>query len=119
MRHALLLLALASAALLTGCATYSTTSVGGRTTVAVENTGWYLFSFIPLGSGDHDSPNHCSCNIFQNSVTAENNMTILKKAMLAEKAYKAENVVTYWSDERVLFFLLKRYACHTSAELFK
>lgn len=107
------------AALLAGCATYSTTSAGGRTTVAIENTGWYLFNFIPLGSGDHDNPNHCSCNIFQNSVSAENNMTILKKAMLAEKAYKAENVVTYWTDERVLLILLKRYACHTSAELFK
>ena len=119
MKSLLLSLAMISAVLLTGCATYSTTSAGGRTTVAIENTGWFLFDFIPLGSGDHESPNRCTCNIFQNSVSVGSNMTILKKAMLAEKAYKAENVVTYWSDERVLFFLLKRYACHTSAELFK
>lgn len=105
--------------LLAGCATYTTTSIGGRTTVAIQNTGWYLFNFIPLGSGDHDNPNHCSCNLFQNSVSLESNMTILKKAMVSEKAYKAENVASRWTDERVFFILLKRYACHTSAELIK
>lgn len=107
------------AVLLSGCATYTTTSAGGRTTVDVQNTGWYLFNFIPLGSGDHDAPNGFGCNIFQNSVSLENNMKILKKAMIAENAYKAENVVSRWTDEKVLFILLKRYACHTSAELIK
>lgn len=107
------------AATISGCATYTTSSVGGRTTVDVQNTGWYLFSFIPLGSGDHDDPNTCGCKIFSNSVSLENNMKILKKAMIAEQAYKAENVVSRWTDERVFFILLKRYACHTSAELIK
>lgn len=107
------------AALLSGCATYTTTSVGGRTTVAVQNTGWYLFNFIPLGSGNYNNPNHCGCKIFSNSVSLENNMKILKKAMIAEQAYKAENVVSRWTDERVFFILLKRYACLTSAELIK
>lgn len=119
MKNIILTLVLSFSALLTGCATYSTSSVGGRTTVAIENTGWYLFSFIPLGSGDHECPNRCTCNLFQNSVSVGSNMAILKRAMLAEKAYKAENVVSYWTDERVFFFLLKRYACHTSAELIK
>lgn len=114
-----LLVCLLSAALLGGCATYSTSSAGGRTTVAIQNTGWYLFNFIPLGSGDFDDPNRCTCHVFQNSVTLANNMAILKKAMIAEKAYKAENVASHWTDERVFFILLKRYACHTSAELIK
>lgn len=114
-----LILLAALSAMISGCATYTTTSVGGRTTVAIQNTGWYLFNFIPLGSGDHDAPNRCSCNLFENSVTLDNNMTILRKAMAAEKSYKAENVSSYWTDERVFFILLKRYACHTSAELIK
>lgn len=108
------------AALLSGCATYTTTSVGGRTTVAVQNTGWYLFNFIPLASGNPERPNANSCKLFQETTTLESNMRLLDYAMRKDGGYTGyRNLVSYTTDENILLILFKRRACHTSAELFK
>jgi len=104
---------------ITGCASYSVTSVGGRTTVDVQNSGWYLLSFAPIASGDPDEPNEVGCRFFEDSVKLANNMKMLKQAMAAYGASDTDNVVTYSTNEKILFILLKRYTMHTSAELVK
>lgn len=104
---------------ISGCATYGTSSIGGHTTIDIQNTGWYLFCCIPIASGEPNRPNQNDCRMFTDTVTLENNMNILRQAMIDVGAYKASNVVTHTTDEKVLFILLQRYACHTSAELSK
>lgn len=112
------------AALLSGCATAKFSNVGGRTIADVTNTGWYLFNVIPIASGDPQHPNAVGCRFFSRTVTLENNLRMLDYAMrdylsdpkeLASARYG--EVVSYTTDESVLFFLFKRHACHTSAEL--
>lgn len=120
-----LFLALATLGLMTtGCATAKFSQVGGHTIADVRNTGWYLFNLIPVASGNPKRPNGMGCKIFSRTVTLENNLRMLDYAMreyiddpaqLANARYG--EVVSYTTDESVLFFLLKRHTCHTSAEL--
>ena len=100
-----------------GCATVKMSREGGHTVVVIENTGWFLFNFIPLGSGNPNDPNTCSCRFFQNTVKLENNMLLLENTCKTEGAKKAKNIVTYTTDEKVFLILLKRLSFHTTAEL--
>lgn len=109
---------------LAGCATAKFSDVGGRTIADVTNTGWYLFNLIPLASGNPEHPNAVGCKLFSRTVTLENNLRLLDYAMrdyinnpaeLANARYG--EVISYTTDESVLFFLFKRHACHTSAEI--
>ena len=111
---------------LAGCATARFSNVGGRTIADVTNTGWYLFNVIPLASGNPAEPNAVGCRLFSNTVTLENNLRMLDFAMrdyLSDPAELAHTrfgeVISYTTDESVLFFLFKRHACHTSAELIR
>ena len=108
-----------AALLVSGCSTYTVCSEGGRTTVDIQNTGWFLFNCLPIASGEPESPNQDGCRFFEDTVTLENNMRLLRHAMIREGAYKAENVVSHTTDEKIFAILLKRAACHTSAELVK
>ena len=109
---------------LTGCATAKFSDVGGRTIADVTNTGWYLFNIIPLASGDPEHPNAVSCKLFSRTVTLANNLRLLDYAMrdyISDPAELARarygEVISYTTDESVLFFLFQRHACHTSAEI--
>lgn len=103
-----------------GCASVNLCSVGGRTMADIENTGWYLFNFIPLASGNPERPNANSCKLFQETTTLESNMRLLDYAMRKDGGYTGyRNLVSYTTDENILLILFKRRACHTSAELFK
>lgn len=111
---------------LSGCATAKFSNVGGRTIADVTNTGWYLLNLIPLASGDPEHPNAFGCKLFSRTVTLENNIRMLDYAMrdyISDPAELADTrygeVVSYTTDESVLFFLFKRHACHTSAELIR
>lgn len=110
------LLAILLTAILTGCA-----SVGicrkEKTMVDIENTGWYLFCFIPLASGDAANPNGHTCKFFSDTVIMESNLKLLDYAMRREGAIAVRNLTSFKDDESVFFFLLKRYVLHTSAEL--
>ena len=85
--------------------------------VEVQNSGWYLLNFIPLGSGDPHKPNSTSCNLFRNTVTLDNNIDMLNYAMHQEGAVGVRHLTTYTNDEYVFIVLLKRHSMHTSAEL--
>lgn len=106
-----------AASLACGCATVRFCDKGGRTMVDITNTGWYLLNFIPLASGNPDAPNECSCRLFSQTTTLENNIRLLDWAATSRDAKEIKSVNSYWTDENVLIILLKRQTCHTSAEL--
>ena len=125
MMKSLVLLLLACA----GCATVHTATdyhgVGIENgerpieTVEIENTGWLLFKFIPLGSGDPSHPNESGCQLFQNSVGLQNNLDMLEAEMKRVKASRAINLVSRKTDETIFVILLTRHAYHTSAVLLR
>ena len=106
------------AALLSGCAT-ATVCHEERTLVTIENTGWYLFNFIPIASGNPSNPNACSCRLFSKTVTLENNRKMLEQIMRDEGATGFRDLNSFTTDEHILIILLKRHAYHTSAQLLK
>ena len=112
-------LLLALALLVGGCATIRMSEQGGVQMVDIENTGWYLFNFIPIATGNPDHPNACRCRLFSDSVKLSSNMKLLSHALRETGADHAVNITTHASDEKVLIILLKRYAYHTSAQLIR
>jgi len=117
------------AAFAAGCTTvqYSTVYNGvkvdnGRTpiaTVEIENSGWFLFGFIPVASGNPEKPDRCSCKLFRNTVKLENNYRVLERRAQDVGADSIANLTSHWTDESAFVILLKRRACHTSAVLLK
>lgn len=110
------ILAILVIGLFAGCATVKVESEAGRMMCDVENNCWYLFLCIPLGSGDPDTPNEDLCCLFRDTVTLKNNVKMLNYAVTRKQAKGAKNVTSRFSDEKYSF-LLKRFTCHTSAEL--
>lgn len=86
-------------------------------TVEIENSVWLLFNFIPVASGSPDHPNSYKCKLFRNTVNLKNNMKVLRAEMANEDVTKVTNLTSHYADEKYLFFLLARRACHTSAVL--
>ena len=86
-------------------------------TVEIENTGWLLFKFIPLGSGDPSKPNESGCRLFENTVVLQNNLDMLEAEMTRVKAGRAINLTSRKTDETIFVILLTRHAYHTSAVL--
>ena len=113
--------------LASGCMTVRTTRAyngiaveDGRkpvVTVEIENSGWYLFTFIPLASGKVEAPNQVGCRWFTNTVMVENNLKVLQEIMLRERVAEVANLTSHRSDEKYLVCLLARRAYHTSAVL--
>ena len=112
-----------------GCATINTADdyhgmgvENGETpieTVEIENTGWMLFQFIPIGSGNPRYPNKNTCRLFQNTVTLQNNLNILKSEMERTGATRLVNLNSRKTNESILFILFTRRAYHTSAVLLR
>ena len=88
-------------------------------TVMVENTGWKLFKFIPMGSGNPDKPGRCSFRIFEDTTTLQNNLDMLAKEMERVGATRIVNLSSKTIDESVFIVLFTRTACRTSAVLLK
>ena len=127
MMNHLIPLAVAAALLASGCTTvlkskeFGDVKVDGGTTpvaaVEIENSVWLLFNFIPVASGSPDHPNSYRCKLFRNTVNLSNNMEVLRAEMAREGVTKVSNLTSHYADEKYLFFLLARRACHTSAVL--
>jgi len=95
---------------------------GGRTpveTVEIENSGWYLFTCLPIASGDFSRPDRVSCRWFTDTVKLENNLKILDGEMKRTHVTEVANLTSHRSDEKFLVFILSRRAYHTSAVLLK
>lgn len=109
-------LAIAAAALFSGCAAVRISRVE-KTMADIEISSWQLFSFIPIASGDPMQPNEAGFKLFRDTVTLENNMKLLDYAIRKEGATGVRDIVSYSTDEYVFIFLLRRHSMHTSAEL--
>ena len=128
MMNHLIPLAVAAALLASGCTTvlkskeFGDVKVDGTTpvaTVEIENSVWLLFNFIPIASGSPAHPNSNKCKLFRNTVNLPNNMEVLRAEMANEGVHEVANLTSHYADEKYLFFLLARRACHTSAVLVK
>ena len=86
-------------------------------TVEVTNTGWLLFTCIPIASGNVEKPNCVTTKFFSRTVTLDNNLRLLSGEMARVNATKMANLTSRYTDENILFILLKRRAYHTSAVL--
>ena len=127
MKKRLIPLVAAVALLAGGCTTvlkskeFGDVKVDGGTTpvaaVEIENSVWLLFNFIPVASGSPDHPNSYKCKLFRNTVNLPNNMKVLRAEMAREGVVEVTNLTSHYADEKYLFFLLARRACHTSAVL--
>ena len=105
-------------ALLSGCASIEV-STEGTDLVVVENSGGYLFRFIPIFSGDPDYPNQEVCNWFEDTVSLKTNIRLLDEEAARQNASGYRNLVTSTYDENILLILFKRKVLRTSAELIK
>lgn len=120
-------LVVAAALLASGCTTvlkskeFGKVKVDGCSTpvaaVEIENSVWLLFNLIPVASGNPDHPNSYKCKLFRNTVNIANNMKVLREEMTSEGVTKVTNLTSHYADEKYLFFMLARRACHTSAVL--
>ena len=105
-------------ALLSGCASVEV-ATEGTDLVVVENSGGYLFRFIPIFSGDPDYPNQEVCNWFEDTVHLETNIRLLNEETERQNAVGYRNLVTSTYDESVFLVLFKRKVLRTSAELIR
>lgn len=108
---------LISLSVFSGCAVIDISDKGSCTMVSIQNSGWELFSCIPLACGDPDRPNRKTCRWFTDTITLENNVKMLERAMKATDATGYKNLSSSIVDETVFFILLNRRVYHTSAEL--
>ena len=111
-------LALPLALLLSGCASV-TVSNDGPNTVLIQNSGCFLFYFMPLFSGDPDYPNREVCNWFEDTVSLKTNIRLLDEEAEKQHASGYRNLVSSTYDESVLLILFKRKVLRTSAELIR
>ena len=119
---------LALAAMLCGCASVTPLKTPDGMTVdgvepvesvEVTNSAWYLFSCVPLFSGDPDHPNVGGCKLFQDTLTLPNQMKMLEDEACRVGATRAFDVSTATDEESIFFFVLKHWRVHTSAVLVK
>lgn len=104
-------------AVFSGCAVIDISDKGSRTMVSIQNSGWELFSCIPIASGNPNCPNRNTCRWFTDTITLENNVKMLERAMKATDATGYRNLSSSIVDETVFFVLVNRRVYHTSAEL--
>jgi hypothetical protein len=105
--------------LLAGCASLDVSYVGPMPMAKVKNTSWYLFDFIPLGTGNPDKPNSMSFKLFTNLANVNSNMKMLSTLIERENATTVSNITSIVTDEKIFIVLFNRHTCQTSAELIK
>lgn len=105
------------ASLICGCASVDISDAGGRRMVSIKNSGWELFSIVPLASGDVNDPGAFGCEWFSDTVTLENNLALLDRTVGETGSSGYTGVASSVVDETVFFVLLSRKIYHTSAEL--
>lgn len=113
-------------ALMVGCATVQTatefrgTSVNGNpkpvTSIAIENSGWYIFGVLPIITGDPAHPGPWSFRLFRNTVTLENNIKMLQMKADEFGATNLENLES-WTDDNLSIglFVLGIKSIYTAA----
>jgi hypothetical protein len=88
-----------------------------RLTVEVRNTGWYFFDLIPIVCGNPERPDEISCRFFSDTLTLQNNLSVLSRVLAREKATVLGSVTSYEEGEGFLTFVVTRQSYHTSATI--
>ena len=124
MRQAIVAVAMSA---LVGCSTTltrlpatkmpSSSDVRPLEVVEISNACLLLLSFLPIASGDPQSPNSWGCTWFEDTTTVENQMRMLEAEASRIGATRAVDMKTLRTDESLLLFLLQREKIHTSAVL--
>lgn len=124
MRQAIVAVAMSA---LVGCSTTltrlpatkmpSSSDVRPLEVVEISNACLLLLSFLPIASGDPQSPNSWGCTWFEDTTTVENQMRMLEAEASRIGATRAVDMTTLRTDESLFFFLLQREKIHTSAVL--
>jgi len=109
----------AACAFTTGCTSVGVTTNCGPEMVVIQNSGCFLFSAIPLFSGDPNYPNEEVCNWFENTVKLETNVRLLEEEAYKQHARGYRNITSHLDEEKLLWFILKRKIYRTSAEFIK
>ena len=94
-----------------------TANVQPLATVEVSNASLLFLSFLPIASGDPQSPNGGGSIWFEDTTTVENQLKMLADESARIGATRAVDVMTLRTDESLFFFLLQREKIHTSAVL--
>lgn len=124
MRQAIVAVAMSA---LVGCSTTltrlpatkmpSSSDVRPLEVVEISNACLLLLSFLPIASGDPQSPNSWGSCWFEDTTTVENQLKMLEDESARIGATRAVDVTTLRTDESLFFFLLQREKIHTSAVL--
>lgn len=104
-------------ALFAGCTTVKTIHSNDADVVAVENEGYYLFQFLPLVTGNPNSPNKCSCKMFSNTLKVKTNMRLLSEEIARKGAKEVSDIATFTTEESIIPILFCRKTMQTSARL--
>ena len=78
-----------------------------------------MLNFIPIGGGNPEKPNRCSCRLFEDTTTLQNNLDMLEREMKSVGATRIVNLCSRKIDESVFILLFTRTACRTCAVLLK
>lgn len=124
MRQAIVAVAMSA---LVGCSTTltrlpatkmpSSSDVRPLEVVEISNACLLLLSFLPIASGDPQSPNSWGSCWFKDTTTVANQMRMLEAEASRIGATRAVDMKTLRTDESLLLFLLQREKIHTSAVL--
>ena len=86
--------------------------------VAIENSGWYLFGYIPVITGNPDRPGRVK--LFRDTVTLENNIKMLSDKARQENAMNVANLSSRVREDLAIgFFVFGRKQVFTSAVITK
>lgn len=100
-----------------GCCNVSVSHKGHYDLLLIDNSCWKLLNCVPLISGNPDYPNSWHQSWLTNTATLQDNMKILDRSMTQGGYRDYANLVSFRSEEKILFFLVVRTTYHTSAEL--
>lgn len=97
------LLFLAVAASLAGCVSIQEAHLDdGSLSVEIADSGWYLFGFIPILTGD---PVGFGPNWFTDDVNPQTTINLLDQILVREQATRVGPVVTREVDENLLVII--------------
>lgn len=102
-----------------GCCNVRVSHKGDMDFMTIENSCWKIFGAIPLVSGHPEYPNGWHQSWFRNQATLQDNMNLIDREVANGNYASFSNLVSFRSEEEILFFLIVRTTYHTSAELNK
>lgn len=91
----------------------------GKDMITASNEGLFLFYAIPICSGDPEYPNEQVANWFTNTVKVKTNIKLLEEKAAECGAHGMKNLVTFHDSMPIIWLILQRKTCRSSAELLK